>query len=519
MRRRREETTGSMGRGPMFTNKSRRSLIVAMALIGMSGHAAGGMAQPPLRTVRQLERRVEEIIRRPEFATTRWGILVESLDRRMVLLQREPDQLFTPASNMKLYTTAAALVRLGPDFRFRTSVYASARPDERGHVEGDVILYGRGDPNLSTRALTGGYLTPFFELADQLVRAGVREILGDIVGDESYFVGPRLGVGWEWDDLQWYYGAEVSALSVDDNFVDVVLRPGEREGDPVRVILSPPSPYMTVLNRAVTTAEGTPQQIELERGLQDNVLEIRGMMPRESAGYRAAVAVHHPALYAATLFREALERRGVRVRGRVVAADWKVRRERPLDLRQMVELAAVESLPLSEEIRVLNKISQNLHAEILLRVLGAEVKGEGSAEKGLEVIREFLREIGARTSGVRVRDGSGLSRLNLVTPAATVDLLRYMSQHEHGAIYRESLPIAGVDGTLERRMRGTPAEGNVRAKTGTLAYTFTLSGYVTTARGERLVFSFMANHHTGEAADVISALNELCATLAAFAGP
>jgi len=477
-----------------------------------------GYAQPPLRTVRELERRVEELLRRPEFATTRWGILVESLDRRRVLLAREADQLFTPASNMKLYTTAAALIRLGPNFRFRTSVYVQMRPDERGHVEGDVILYGRGDPNLSTRTLAGGYLTPFFELADQLVRAGVREVFGDIVGDESYFVGPRLGLGWEWDDLQWYYGAEVSALSVDDNFVDVILRPGEREGDPVRVILSTPSTHVTVINRAVTAAAGTPQRIELERGLQDNVLEIRGTMPRDSLGYRAAVAVHHPALYAATLFREALERRGVRVHGRAVAADWKVRRERPLDLRQMIELAAIESIPLSEEIRVLNKISQNLHAEILLRVLGAEVKGEGSAERGLDVLREFLQEIGARTSGVRLRDGSGLSRLNLVTPAATVDLLRFMDRHEYGAIYRESLPVAGVDGTLERRMRGTPAEGNVRAKTGTLAYTFTLSGYVTTARGERLVFSIMANHHTGEAAHVLSALNELCAMLATFAG-
>ncbi|GBC82030.1 D-alanyl-D-alanine carboxypeptidase [bacterium HR10] len=502
----------------ILANRERRVLIGALLLIGVSGQMAAMSAQPPLRTVKQLQRRIEEILQRPEFATTRWGILVESLDRGRVLVQHDAHQLFTPASNVKLYTTAAALVRLGPDFRFRTSVYAQAPPDERGHLEGDVILYGRGDPNLSTRTLTGGYLTPFYSLADQLVRAGVREIFGDIVGDESYFVGPRLGVGWEWDDLQWYYGAEVSALSVDDNFVDLIVRPGEREGEPVRVILSPPSSYLTIVNRAVTTAVGTAQQIAIERGLQDNVLEIRGTMPQESLGYRAAIAVHHPALYAAALFREALLRRGIRVHGRAVAVDWKERRARPLDLSRMVELAYVESPPLREEIRVLNKISQNLHAELLLRVLGAELKGEGSDEKGLEVIWEFLAEIGARTSGVRIRDGSGLSRLNLIAPATTVDLLRFMDRHEYGAIFRESLPIAGTDGTLERRMRGTPAEGNVRAKTGTLAYTYTLSGYVTTVRGERLVFSVMVNHHTGEAAHALAALNELCATLAAFAG-
>lgn len=502
----------------MRRDKGAHGLLGVVLIVGLGGQAVRIFAQPPLRTVRQLHRRVEEIIRRPEFATARWGILVESLDRGAVLLEQDAHRLFTPASNLKLYTTAAALVHLGPDFRFRTSVYASAPPDERGHVEGDVILYGRGDPNLSTRTVAGGYLTPFYSLADQLVRAGVREIFGDIVGDESYFVGPRWGVGWEWDDLQWYYGAEVSALSVDDNFVDLILWPGEREGEAVRVTLAPLSSSLTIINHAVTVAAGMPQRIEIERGLQDNVLEIRGEMPVGSLGYRAAIALHNPALYAATLFRDALQRRGVRVHGRARSADWKERRAHPLDLTRMVELARVESLPLREEIRVLNKISQNLHAEMLLRVLGAEVKGEGSSEKGLEVLRDFLVEIGARTSGVRMRDGSGLSRLNLVTPATTVDLLRFMSRHEHSALYRDSLPIAGVDGTLERRMGGTPAEGNVRAKTGTLAYTFTLSGYVTTARGERLAFSFMLNEYTGDPAHALSALNELCAALAAFAG-
>lgn len=499
--------------------RTTRRAGILISVILCVGVRSGLQAQSPtLRTERDLQRRLQEIIRRPEFATTRWGLLVQSLDRERVLFAHEADQLFTPASNMKLYTTAVALVRLGPDFRFRTSVYAQARPDERGHLEGDLILYGRGDPNLSVRPLTEGHLTPFFSLADQLLQAGVREVLGDIVADESYFVGPRWGVGWEWDDLQWYYGAEVSALSVDDNFLEVTLRPGEREGDPVQVTLWPSAECMTVRNRAVTGAPGTPQQIELERGLQENVLEIRGTMPPESAGYRAAVALYNPALCAATLFREALERRGIRVRGQIFSVDWRERRAHPLDLRPMVELATVQSIPLSEEIRVLNKISQNLHAEMLLRVLGAEVKGEGSAEKGLEVIREFLQQIGARTSGIRLRDGSGLSRLNLIAPATTVDLLRFMSRHEHGALYLASLPVAGVDGTLERRMAGSRAEGNVRAKTGTLAYTFTLSGYVTTARGERLVFSFMANHHTGESASVLAALNDLCATLAAFAG-
>jgi D-alanyl-D-alanine carboxypeptidase/D-alanyl-D-alanine-endopeptidase (penicillin-binding protein 4) len=185
-------------------------------------------------------------------------------------------------------------------------------------------------------------------------------------------------------------------------------------------------------------------------------------------------------------------------------------------MNKLVELAVIESMPLSDELRILNKISQNLHAEILLRTLGAVVKGEGSDEKGLEAVAEFLREINARMKGVRLRDGSGLARVDMITPATSVDLLRFMAKHAHQDVYRASLPLAGVDGTLERRMIGTRAESNVQAKTGTLAYTITLAGYVTTAAGERLALSVMANNHTGAAGDVTRAADQICALLAEF---
>lgn len=468
------------------------------------------------RALRELQRDLRAIIERPSFATTRWGILVESLDGRQVIFSHNPTQLFTPASNMKLYTTAAALVHLGPDFRFRTSVYATAKPDERGHLEGDLILYGRGDPNLSTRTVAHGVLTPLSRLADQLYDAGVRDVFGDIVGDESYFVGPRLGVAWEWDDLQWYYGTEVSALTLDDNAVEIIIQPGSQIGEPARLYTRPERSYVTILNHVVTVESGAAQRIIVDRPLGGNTVEVWGTIPLTSLGYRASLAISDPARYAAHQFRQELLRRGIRVHGQATSADWRYRREHPLPVSSLVELAFVESIPLREEIRVLNKISQNLHAELLLRTLGAVVKKEGSDTRGLEVVSEFLQSLGARMQGIRFRDGSGLSRQNLISPTTTVDLLRGIRAHPQGDIFLASLPVAGEDGTLERRMRETPAAGRVRAKTGTLAYTYTLSGYLTTISGRELVFSIMVNDHTGEAADAVRAIDEICARLSAF---
>lgn len=468
--------------------------------------------------LRELQRDLRAIIERPSFATTRWGILVESLDGQQVIFSHNARQLFTPASNMKLYTTAAALAHLGPDFRFRTSVYATAKPDERGHLEGDLILYGRGDPNLSTRTVSHGVLTPLSQLADQLYDAGVRDVFGDIVGDESYFVGPRLGIAWEWDDLPWYYGTEVSALTLDDNAVEIIIQPGLQIGEPARLYTRPETTYVIILNRVVTAESGTGQRIIVDRPLGGNTVEVWGTIPLTSLGYRASLAISDPARYAAHQFRQELLRRGIRVHGQATSADWKYRREHPLSVSSLVELAFVESIPLREEIRILNKISQNLHAELLLRTLGAVVKKEGSDTRGLEVVSEFLQSLGARMQGIRFRDGSGLSRQNLISPATTVDLLRGIRAHPQGDLYTASLPVAGEDGTLERRMRETPAAGRVRAKTGTLAYTYTLSGYLTTVSGRELVFSIMVNDHTGEAADAIRAIDEICARLSAFAG-
>jgi D-alanyl-D-alanine carboxypeptidase/D-alanyl-D-alanine-endopeptidase (penicillin-binding protein 4) len=481
-------------------------------------HQASNKRSRPPSTINQLQRAIEKIISQPRFATTRWGILIESLDRKRVLFSHEAHQLFVPASNLKLYTTAAALVHLGPAYRFRTSIFAAAPPNETGVIHGDIILYGRGDPNLSSRASGGGSLTSLDSLAAQLYQAGIREIHGDVIGDESYFSGPPLGLGWEWDDLQWSYGAEISALSVDDNVIELTLLPNDTVGAPAKIFTEPETSYVTIINKTVTASTGESQDIGIHRGLEDNVIEIWGRVPTDGSGFQGYVAVHEPALYAATVLAEALNRRGIKITGQPLRADAEYRQDHRLDVSKLKELASIESIPLSDELRILNKISQNLHAESLLRTLGAVVTGEATTGKGTEVVQKLLQSVRARQRGIAIQDGSGLSRQNLVTPASTVDLLRYMYQHAQPKVFIGSLPVAGVDGTLESRMRNTPAQANLRAKTGTLRYISTLSGYVTSARGEHLVFSIMANDHTGQLSDVTEAADEIGVLLAEFGG-
>jgi len=470
------------------------------------------------KALNQLRAEVKRLIDQPQFAPARWGIKVASLSSGRVIYEKSANELFMPASNMKLYTTAAALVRLGPNYRFITSLYSTAPPDASGAIKGDLILYGRGDPNISARFNAGNYTKPLEDLADRLIAAGIKRIEGDIIGDESYFKAERLGPGWEWDDLQWYYGAEVSALSIDDNSVDLTVEPAGEPGQPAVVTLGPENSYVTVINEVVTVKSGERRQIGIRRGLQDNRLEIWGTIPVNDPPFYRIIAVHDPAGFAASLLKSVLIRRGIAVSGSARSVGARQREKHPLDFSKLTELASLQSLPLSEIIKVINKVSQNLHAELLLRALGV-LKGPGDkdcAEAGVQVVKQFLAEAGIDAKLLSIRDGSGLARQNLITPAATLQLLTFMSHHPYGDVFAASLPVAGVDGTLERRMKETPAANNLHAKTGTLAYVSSLSGYLTTARGDKIAFSFMINNYTSSLKEATDVIDQVCALLAGY---
>jgi D-alanyl-D-alanine carboxypeptidase/D-alanyl-D-alanine-endopeptidase (penicillin-binding protein 4) len=511
---------------------------------------APGVAQTPLpslaqevtpakpRTLADLQSRITALFDQPKFAAARWGAIIKTMDGR-TLYEREADKSFMPASNMKLYTSAAALEAFGPGFRVKTSVYLSQPVGRRGEVRGDLILYGRGDPNLSPRfddpanperydeLKAADRITAIESLADQIKAAGVKLIAGNIVGDDSYFAGDPVGPGWEWDDFQFYYGAEISALTVNDNSVRFTVAPGARVGAPPSISVQPATRYVKIVNHARTTTNG-PRRIGVHRPLNSNTVEFFGTIPLRAAADDIDIAVHDPAGFAATLLKEALERRGIRIAGRVARLDAVARLTQPFDESKLTEIAGVQSQPLAEMLKVVNKQSQNLHAELLLRQLGV-LRGENkgldeygrphpTASLGNEVCRLFLETLGTDVAPLNLRDGSGLARQNLITPRATMSILDYMLAHPHTAVFRDSLPIAGADGTLKRRMRDTAAAGNARGKTGTLSSVNSFSGYVTTRRGETLLFSLVGNNYTGPGRDVTAVLDGICVLLAEFEG-
>jgi D-alanyl-D-alanine carboxypeptidase/D-alanyl-D-alanine-endopeptidase (penicillin-binding protein 4) len=473
-----------------------------------------------------LRARLREILSKPEFAASRMTVKIASLDTGRVLFEQDADKWMQPASNMKLYTVAAALDRLGPDYRFVTSVYAPARPDASGAIRGDLIVYGRGDPSYATRFNPAGdadYYRAINELAANIASAGVRRVEGDLVGDESYFNGSAIPAGWEWDDLQWWYGAEVSALTVNDNSVDLSVKPGARVGDPCVITVGPSVPLVTVVDRTKTDVRGARRELSVTRPLGQNTLEIRGTMPLDDRGFAASVAVSRPALVFATMLRTALERRGVVVTGQTRTVDAQARADtnKPLQVSSLVEIATRQSPPLSVIAAQTLKPSQNLYAELILRALGkatATDPRQTSDEAGMAAVKSFLASAGVDPSRVVMLDGSGLSRADLVTADATVRLLTYMNSHRAGTVFRDALPVAGVDGTLRSRMKGTAAQGNVRAKTGTLGTATSLSGYVLSAAGERLVFSLMINNPPHDADPHAGFTDAVAVMLATFTG-
>ncbi len=333
----------------------------------------------PASSLSILREKIGSLLDQPQFIAARWGVLIVTSNNEIVY-ERDADKAFTPASNMKLYTSAAALDALGPDFKVETTVYASRAPAKGGILKGDLLLYGRGDTTLSSRFDSGRNplefepaerISSIEALADDIQKRGIRRITGDVIGDDSYFVSDGLGVGWEWDDAQFYYGAEISALTVNDNVVTFTVTPGRTAGVPPEITVEPQTSYMTIVNEATTVASGTPR-IGVHRPLNSNTVQFFGSMPRGAEKFKVNIAIHDPARFAATLLKEALVRRGIAVTGKARRIDYVARMKDPFNPSQLTELAKVQSKSLATMLRIVNKPSQNLHTELLLRQLGGE---------------------------------------------------------------------------------------------------------------------------------------------------
>jgi D-alanyl-D-alanine carboxypeptidase/D-alanyl-D-alanine-endopeptidase (penicillin-binding protein 4) len=473
-----------------------------------SGSATKGAA-----ATSRFAKRVDALLGKESSGKGEWGLLIADAETGQPLYEQNAAKYFVPASNMKLFTTALALDKLGPEFRFHTTLESTGVVSPEGELSADLVLVGRGDPNLSNRKFPFNLKEEFdgpperglAELADALVAKGVKKMSGDVIGDDSYFPRERYPNGWEVDDMVWEYGAAISALAVNDNTVTVTLTPGQA-GDAVQVAVAPRTQDFIVDNEVTTSAAKVKADLILTREPGAHLVVVRGTMPEKSSPRKLVLAIEEPALHAATLLKTLLEQRGVEVSGGVRARHEAIKVEgiTPTVLAEHV------SIPLGDSVKLVNKISQNLHTEVLLRTAIRQQGTWNSFDDVAKFAADFYAHVGIATDDIIQTDASGLSRHDMVTPRAMLTLLRYAQTRPWFESFFSSLPVAGVDGTLEERMKNTPAAGRVHAKTGSVEHVRTLSGFADTAGGRRLAFSFMTNNEYGKSHETTDAMNGLC---------
>ena len=477
------------------------SLILLFISINIGSIQKIAQAQTPVPQVTttksicpaQLSSAINNIINRPQFSRVRWGILVKPLSSEQILYSQDSQKYFIPASNMKLFTTAAALQQLGADFRIRTSIYDDGN--------GVLRVVGRGDPSFKNAQLT--------ILSKQLYQQGIRQI-NQLIADDSYFQGEVVNSSWQWEDIQAYYGAPVNSLILNENAAVLTFLP-QTMGKPLQLKWTEPTEAYRwkIENNSVTTQANEPGFVEVNRDLKGQILRIKGQLAVNSQPEITALAVFDPIANFIRQFRQNLGREGITVKETVSNNLSKNEQEK--------EIAAVESPPLSELLIETNVNSNNLYAEALLRSLAIKKPGEknqNTADVGLQVVRETLTQLGVEPEGYVIVDGSGLSRKNLTTPAALVQVLQGIGKSSQAEVFRASLPISGVKGTLKNRFLNTAAAGIVQAKTGSMTGISALSGYVNAPNYEPLVFSIMVNQSEQPGKVMRTAIDEIVVLLA-----
>jgi D-alanyl-D-alanine carboxypeptidase/D-alanyl-D-alanine-endopeptidase (penicillin-binding protein 4) len=443
-----------------------------------------------------------------------WGVRVESLERPGApLFALNSDHLFVPASNMKLLTVAAAATRLGWDHTFETAVRATTPLGDDGIIRGDLVVRGGGDPTIGNRSTSAGSVT---SLADALWQRGVRRVDGRVVGDATAFSREPLGEGWAWDDLPFAYSAPAGALIYNENDAQIAIGPGAAAGVAASVSLVDVDSGLHVRSYVTTGPPGSATDVDVSRGLASDDVEVRGAIAVDHGQVIRYAAVNNASRYFASALRSALVARGIAVRGPAVNGDDFP--AGPLSSATPV-LATLVSPTLDVIATRLLKVSQNLYAETFLRQLDVAPNHQASVAGGETALRGVLEGFGIERGAFAQSDGSGLSRYNLVTPTAFVQLLTAMARNAQlSPKWTAALPIGGADGTLQHRLAGTPAEGRVRAKTGSLSAVRALSGYVETMSGEHLVFSILANNYAAPVTseDIEKAMDDAVVKLATF---
>jgi len=475
--------------------------LVAVALsVNLSAQSSSS------RSLDSLRHDIDAILGNPILQRGFWGVLIKPVDREDVWYSLNAGRLMMPASSLKVVTLAAAAEKLGWDFRYETTVYAAGTVSA-GVLHGDLVVVGSGDPSLDD---WDGIATRLWaDWATRLKAAGIMAIDGRIVGDDNAFEDQGLGAGWAWDDIPTGFAAPVSALQFNEGNVQVRMGPGDAVGDRAVATLSPDTSAMTLSNFVVTGPRGSAGAVVRRRLPGSSRLELRGSLPVRGRPFAINASVENPTLYYVRALRAALVADGIAVRGEAVDIDDVDPQPRHEGLMPVI---TYESDPLSVLATTMMKLSQNQYAEALLKTIGS-----GTTEAGRTAVKEAVKSWGIDPASVMLADGSGLSPYDFITPEAMVAVLTHVDRTERlRAVYESTLPIAGRDGTLEQRMRGTAAEGRAMAKTGSTTSVRSIAGYVRTADGQLAAFTIIANNFDNSASVLNAATDEIVVRLATF---
>jgi D-alanyl-D-alanine carboxypeptidase/D-alanyl-D-alanine-endopeptidase (penicillin-binding protein 4) len=437
------------------------------------------------------------------------GIAVKDLAADSLIYECNSDLRFTPASNLKLFTSAAAIEILDVAYKFVTSFYTNGNLSSEGDLNGDLLIVGGGDPLISGRFRES--VVDVLKLwCDSLHARGIKEIMGDLVIDNTFFEDDDLGPGWSHDDLTYWYACPISALSFNDNCVDIYVYPGGEVGKSCRIVLDPLTDYIDTVNNTITQPSGFENTFDFYRYPGTNIVQFFGCLAIDDAsGVVDYVSVVSPHLYCADVFRNIMSEQNIDLKGEIVEVSAA---NRPLkyDINNLVKLFDWYSDSMGVMISVINKNSQNFFAEQTLKTLGAEICGEGSFKVSTGLVRDWLESIGITSDDIGFHDGSGLSYLNMAKPSAIIKLLQYMFKSPNFAVYYESLAIPGVDRSVRQRMPDHPMASMMRTKTGHIGNTRTFSGYLTTKSDRLMAFSLMVNHYSTSIEQIDKWFDKLC---------
>ena len=480
----------------------REGMIAGLVMIFFSG---GAISASPEEFQIRVSSKIDSILALPEIASANCGVAVYSFRQDKFLYEKNSHKLFIPASNLKLVTTAAGLHHLGENFQFKTEFYYTGQI-RKGKLEGDLVVKGYGDPTISNRF--GGTVTEILEQwADSLKFYGIHTIQGKILADETYFDSAALGPGWSWDDLSYWYGAEVSALNFNDNCVNLYFKPGKEVGTQAQLRFEPETDFIQWQNLTVTGPAGSDNTLDFYRQPHSNRVTFHGSYPLSQTEWEEEyVSVNQPGQFCVHTLQEVLKEKRIEVKPE----------KSKVNQYAKTLLFTWRSHPLGEIVAVINKRSQNLYAECLLKTLGKEIKGEGSFAAGAAVIGEYLINAELAQDQFRIYDGSGLSYLNLLSPYAVVKLLVFVRTQPYFRAYYESLAIPGEDKSVITRMNGIKGKEKMRLKTGFIGNAICLSGYISDKADELYAVSIMFNNYSSTKQKLWEIQDKICELLANY---